>query len=127
MELLTLVIMLALVQLIVFGALVGMARTKYGIKAPAVTGNEIFERYYRVHYNSIEQVVVFLPAVWAFGYYIGQYWAAGLGVVYLLGRTIYAIGYIKAPENRGPGTLVTMVANWILVIGSIVGAIRHLI
>ncbi len=126
MELLTIISMLALVQVVVFASLTGKARGKYGVSAPATTGNEHFERYYRVHYNTIEQLIVFLPALWAFGYYIGQYWAAGLGVVYLLGRIMYAVGYIRNPASRGAGMLLTMLACWILVIGALAGALVQL-
>ncbi len=54
MELVTIVIALALIEYSVFGMLVGKARGKYGIDAPAITGNPIFERYYRVHQNTLE-------------------------------------------------------------------------
>jgi len=40
--------LLAIIQFIAFGMLVGQARGKYGIKAPAMTGNEYFERAVRV-------------------------------------------------------------------------------
>ncbi|XOV88714.1 MAG: MAPEG family protein [Pseudomonadota bacterium] len=126
MEILTIVSMLALMQVIVLGWLTGMARVKYSVSAPATTGNEHFERYYRVHYNTIEQLVVFLPALWAFGYYIGQYWAAGLGLLYLLGRIAYAVGYIRQPASRGPGMLLTMIATSALVIGALAGALLQL-
>ena len=53
MEPVVVVMMLALVELVWLGARVGMARGKTGIKAPAVTGNEEFERHFRVQYNTI--------------------------------------------------------------------------
>lgn len=123
MELLTIVTMLALIEVIVFGTIAGLARTKYGVKAPATTGHEMFERRYRVHYNTIEQLVIFLPALWAFGYYIGQYWAAGLGMIYLIGRIVYAVTYIRDPATRGVGTLLSVVPCWILVLGALAGAV----
>jgi uncharacterized membrane protein YecN with MAPEG domain len=115
--------MLALIEVIVFGTIAGLARTKYGVKAPATTGHEMFERRYRVHYNTIEQLVIFLPALWAFGYYIGQYWAAGLGMIYLIGRIVYAVTYIRDPATRGVGTLLSVVPCWILVLGALAGAV----
>lgn len=123
MELLSVISMLALIQLIVFAMLVGRARGKYGVDAPAVTGNEMFERFYRVHYNTIEQIVLFLPGLWAFGYFIGQYWAAGIGVVYLLGRVLYAVTYVRDPATRAAGTLLSIIPCWILVIGGLIGAL----
>jgi hypothetical protein len=123
MELMTVITMLALLELVYFGAKVGAARGKYDIKAPATTGNEIFERHYRVHYNTIEQLMLFLPGLWAFGYYVGQYWAAGIGVVYLVGRLIYGAMYVKDPESRGIGTLFSVIPCWILILGGLIGAV----
>lgn len=123
MELLTIISMLALIQIIAFTMLVGRARGMYDVKAPAVTGNEMFERYYRVHYNTLEQIVLFLPGLWAFGYFIGQYWAAGLGLIYLVGRVIYAVTYIRDPGTRAFGTLLSILPTWILVLGGLIGAL----
>lgn len=122
MELLTIISMLALIEYIVLGARVGQARGKYQVAAPATTGNEMFERHYRVHYNTLEQLIVFLPSLWVFGYYIGQLWAAGLGVIYLLGRIVYAVSYVKDPARRGPGVLISMLPCWMLVLGALAGA-----
>lgn len=123
MDWVTLVAMLALLQYMFFGIMVGQARGKYGVKAPATTGNEIFERYFRVHQNTLEQLVVFLPALVAFANLISPMWAAIVGAVYLVGRFVYYAGYIADPEKRGFGVLITMLANFVLVIGAIVGAI----
>lgn len=127
MELLTIVTMLAILELIVFQSLTGVARARYGVKAPAVTGNEQFERRYRVHYNTIEQAIMFIPALWAFGYYIGQYWAAGLGFVYLFGRVLYAATYYRNPDKRGPGMLLSLIPIWILVLGALIGALVQIL
>lgn len=121
MEWVSLILLLALLQFTAFGIMVGRARGKYGISAPATTGNETFERSFRVHYNTLEKLVVFVPALWIFGYYIGQYWAAAVGVVYLLGRTWYAISYIRDPQSRGLGSLLTELALLVLVVGGISG------
>jgi glutathione S-transferase len=122
-----LVAMLALLQFVFFGIKVGQARGKYGVKAPATTGNEIFERYNRVHQNTMEQLVVFIPALFAFAHLFGPVWAAGLGVVYIVGRFMYYASYIADPEKRGTGTMVTMLASLVLVLGSIVGAVLALV
>ena len=125
MELLTIVTLLALLEFVYFGIRVGGARGKYEIDAPATTGNEMFERHYRVHYNTLEQLIVFLPALWAFGYYIGQYWAAGFGAVFLIGRLIYAVTYIKDPASRSAGALLTIIPSYLMVIGALIGAVVH--
>ena len=123
----TIVMMLALVEVAVFALLTGRARAKYGVKAPATTGNEIFERYYRVHYNTIEHLILFVPGIWAFGNYVNPLWAAGIGVVYLVGRIIYAVSYVRAPESRGLGMLASVLPCWVLVVGGLVGGILTLV
>ena len=117
---------LALLQFIVFGFKVGSARGKYGVKAPAVTGNEIFERCFRVQQNTLEQLVVFIPGLYIFGRYVNPLWAAGLGLVYLIGREIYAATYVKDPAKRSLGFGLTFLPSVILVAGSLIGGVRQL-
>jgi uncharacterized MAPEG superfamily protein len=96
---------LALLQFFVFGMLVGGARGKYGVKAPAVSGNEIFERYFRVQMNTLELLVLLLPALWIASVYafIAYYWIALLGALYLIGRVLYLRAYVADPAKRGLG------------------------
>ena len=77
---------LALLQFLVFGFKVGRARGKYGFKAPATTGNETFERHFRVQQNTLEQLILLIPGLYLFSHYFNPTWAAALGVVYLVGR-----------------------------------------
>lgn len=119
-----LVIVLALLQFMFFGAAVGRARGKYGVQAPAVHGNEIFERYFRVQMNTLEQLVVFIPAVWLFAQFVDPHWAAGLGGVYLLGRALYFVSYVKDPQSRGPGFLLSAVPSMVMLVGVLVEALR---
>jgi uncharacterized MAPEG superfamily protein len=126
MELVLLVILLALVEYLVLAGLVGRARGRYGVRAPATTGNPDFERVYRVHQNTLEALVVFIPAVWIFGRYLSGYGAAGLGVVFILAREIYAVGYMRDPEKRGPGAGLTGIVNIVLVLGALFGVVRAL-
>ena len=121
-ELLTIVTLLALFEFVWLGTRVGMARGKFGVSAPATTGNEEFERHYRVHYNTLEQLVLFIPSLWAFGYYVGQFWAAGLGVIYLVGRVIYALAYVKDPASRGPGMLLSVIPCYVMLLGGLAAA-----
>lgn len=103
MEYVALVTVLLVSQYLVFIMLVGAARAKSGIKAPAVTGDENFERAYRVQMNTLEQLVVALPALWVSGIYFDSLVAALLGLAFFLGRVIYRAAYVKAPEKRGIG------------------------
>ena len=103
MEYVALVTVLLVSQYMVFMMLVGAARGKSGIKAPAVTGDEGFERAYRVQMNTLEQLMVALPALWVSGMYFDSLVAALLGMAFFLGRVMYRAGYVKDPEKRGMG------------------------
>jgi glutathione S-transferase len=118
---------LAVLQFMVFGFKVGSARGHYSIKAPAVTGNDLFERHFRVQQNTLEQLVTFLPSLYLFSRYFNPLVAAALGVVYLMGRELYAAAYVKDPEKRGPWFGLTFLPTVILIVGGVVGAIRELI
>lgn len=114
---------LAVLQFIGFAFKVGAARGKYGVKAPATSGHEIFERVFRVQQNTLEQLLVFLPGMVLFSRYFNPLWAAGLGVVYLVGRQIYAVTYVKDPSSRSAGFGLTFLPNVILIVGGLIGAI----
>src|SRR5881392_1815418 len=97
-----LVIALALVEFFLFGVAVARARARYNIPAPATTGNEVFERYFRVQMNTLEQLVA---------RYVNAHVAAVLGVVFLIGRALYFQGYVKAPQARHIGFILTAIPN----------------
>ncbi|MFL6604434.1 MAG: MAPEG family protein [Steroidobacteraceae bacterium] len=118
------VIVLALAQFFYFSLEVGKARGRYNVPAPATTGNEMFERYFRVHMNTLELLVMFIPAVLLFGLYLSPYFAAGLGVIYLIGRLIYLFAYVKDPKKREVGFGLSIIPIMILILGALVGAAR---
>ncbi len=118
------VVALALLQFVFFGMAVGWARGKYSVAAPATTGNEVFERYFRVQMNTLEQLVVFVPAVLLFAHLRDANWAAGLGVVYLLGRVIFFVTYTRNPKGRGLGFMLTLAPNAVLVVGVLISGIN---
>lgn len=121
------VTVLALLQFTVFAFKVGGAREKYGVKAPATTGNEVFERLFRVQQNTLEQLIVFIPGLYVFSRYFNPVWAAALGAVYLVGRQIYAATYVKDPAKRSLGFGLTFLPTMILVIGGLIGAVLRLV
>lgn len=121
-----LITVLALIQYLVFGALVGRARGRYGVKAPATTGHEVFERTYRVQMNTLETLVVFLPALWLAARYWSPAWVAAVGAVYLLGRLVYARSYIANPASRSMGYLLSMLPTMALLLATLVGVLRSL-
>ena len=127
MEYTSIVISLALLQYIYFMFAVGGARGKYGVKAPSCSGNEEFEKHFRVHQNTLEQLLVFIPGMFLFAHYINPVWGAGIGLVFIIGRFIYAYAYINNPDKRAPGMLLSFFPNVILVLGGIIGAIMKLI
>jgi glutathione S-transferase len=127
MALVELITLLALLQFIYFGVLVGRARDRFGVKAPAVAGNEIFERYFRVQMNTLEQLVVFLPALWLATAYVAAYWVALLGVVYLMGRFLYLRAYVAEPSKRSIGFTLTSVPILVLLLIDLIGSGSRLI
>jgi glutathione S-transferase len=127
MPFVAIVTVLALLQFFWLSLQVGRARSRYGVAAPATTGNEVFERHFRVHMNTLEQLVMFLPALWIFAAYISPLWAAALGVVFILGRAIYAMTYVRDPKTRSLGFGLTFLPTFGMLIGILVWAIRALI
>lgn len=117
------VAMLAIVQYLVFGTLVGKARGQYGVRAPAVSGNEQFERVYRVQMNTLELLVAFLPALYAASRYWPGWVVACVGAVYLVGRVIYYRAYVTAPASRGLGFVLSIGPVFTLVLAVLVPAV----
>lgn len=126
MELVILIVVLALGEYIVFSAQAGMARVRYDIKAPATTGNPVFERYFRVQQNTLEQLILFIPAIFSFAWmaesvgWPGHEVAAALGVIWLIGRALYARSYVRDPLQRGAGFMLTFVPSGVLLLGTVV-------
>jgi glutathione S-transferase len=101
---------------------VARARVTYGVKLPAIAGQPDFERVFRVQMNTLEWMPIFLPSLWLFAIYVGDRGAAAIGVVWIVGRIFYLIGYTKAVEKRGPGFGIQALACIALLLGSL-GAI----
>lgn len=88
--------------------LVGQARGKYGVKAPAVSGHEMFDRAYRCQMNTVEQMVAMLPALWLMAVWVGDLWAGIAGLVWVVGRVLYVTSYMADPAKRGLGFVLTV-------------------
>ena len=126
MPLVTLIMLLILVEYIVFMMLCGKARADSGLVAPAVTGDERFERAYRVQMNTLEQMVITLPAMWICANYFMTMTAAVLGLAFIVGRLMYRAAYMKDPTARGPGMMVGFFANVGLIGCGLWGVISQL-
>ena len=101
---------------------VSKARTAFGIKVPATSGHPDFERVFRVQMNTLEWMPIFLPSLWLFAIYIGDPYAAVLGLIWIAGRVLYLTGYSQAAAKRGRGFGIQAFAGIILWAGAL-GAI----
>jgi uncharacterized membrane protein YecN with MAPEG domain len=110
----------ALVLYLALGINVGRARHASGIQAPAVTGDARLERAFRVHYNTLEWLPLFLGALWLFALYWDDRTAAAIGVVWILGRIVYARAYMADPAKRGPGFGIQALATLALLVGALI-------
>ena len=127
MSLIYLVIVLALMQFFFFGISVGRAREKYNVKAPATTGNEIFERYFRVQMNTLELLAMFIPAILIAAQFWSPLYIAIIGLIYFIGRIVYFNQYVTSPDKRTLGFALSMLPIVILLIASLVGIVKSLL
>ena len=123
----TLIILLALLQYVWFSMRVGLARGKYKIDAPACSGNDNFERLFRIQMNTLEQLIIFVPGTWLFGLYISASWVLLPGLLFIAGRQLYSHEYISKPSSRAAGMALTLLANAILLVGGLAGVVMNLI
>jgi len=106
---------------------VGRARVKYEVKAPATSGNDMFDRAYRVQMNTMESALMMLPALWVYAAFIGDTGAAAMGLAWIAGRIWYALAYQKDPAKRGGGFSLALLAVAGLWAGGLWGVVKALI
>ncbi len=123
MELTAIVIALALLEYSVITILCGRARARCGVVAPATSGDPIFERYFRAQQNTLEQLIVFVPAMLLFGRYVSVPIGAGVGLVFIVGRALFARGYYRDPPTRASGFGLSLLSNLVLLLGGLIGAV----
>lgn len=119
MEYVAIVVMLALLQFIYFSVEVGRARGRFNVPVPATSGNELFERFFRAQQNTAEQLLVFLPAVYACGFYASEALATVLGLLFVLGRMLYFRGYTNPEKNRTVGFALGLLANVVMILATL--------
>jgi glutathione S-transferase len=122
-----LVVVIAVIQFFVIGWLVARARVRYGIKAPATTGHEVFERWFRVQQNTLELLIAFIPAISLFAIYVNPNWAAWIGLVYVAGRIVYTRAYVADPSRRSFGFGLSAAPILVLLAGALIGALRAML
>lgn len=101
------------------GLQVAKARGTSGIEAPTMTGHPVLERAVRVHINTLEWLPIFLTALWLFALYWNDRVAAGLGVVWIIGRLLYSRGYMADPAKRSTGFLMQALTTLVLLLGAL--------
>lgn len=127
MEIPAVFVLLALFQYVGFTLRVGAGRARYKVDAPRTTGEEAWERLFRIQQNTLEQLVVFIPGMVLFAHFLGPRWSWIPGLLFVAGRQLYAWEYAKDPKSRGPGMGLTLLANAALLIGAAVGLVIRLV
>jgi uncharacterized membrane protein YecN with MAPEG domain len=122
-----LVTLLAIGQFIFFGLLVGRARMRHQVPAPAMSGHEIFDRYFRVHMNTLETLMGLLPSMWIAAQYWSPGWCAAIGAVHLVGRQVYLKSYVADPKKRSMGYSLSFLPVAVLLVAALVGIARSLL
>lgn len=122
----TLALVIALFVYFGLSAAVGQARGKFNVPAPASSGHPEFDKRYRVQMNTLEQLALFVPAVIVGGPVLGDTVTAGLGIVWSLGRIVYARSYVADPAKRGPGFGLTLLPSMVMLLAGVWGAISSL-
>lgn len=125
--LVSLAIIVALFVYFGLGIVVGKARATWNVPAPMPTGHPEFDKRNRVHINTLEQLVMMVPAIILAAPVLGDSIAGGLGLLWSVGRLVYARGYYADPAKRGPGFGLTFLPTLILMIAGGYGAIAALI
>ncbi|MET0273036.1 MAG: MAPEG family protein [Phenylobacterium sp.] len=118
-SLVAIVTLLALLLYFWMGFRMVGARKVSGISAPDMTGHPILERTNRVHYNTLEWLPIFLVSLWLFAIYWRDDVAAVLGVVWIIGRILYALAYVKDPSKRELGFMIQTLACAALLFGAL--------
>ncbi|OXE36053.1 MAG: hypothetical protein CGW95_10095 [Phenylobacterium zucineum] len=125
--LVALVTLLSILAYLWMGLQVGGARRKSGISAPAMTGDPLLERTIRAHENTLEWMPIFIPSLWIFALVWNDTIAAGIGLVWVVGRVLYARGYAEAADKREMGFMIQALAAAILLFGALGKVVWNLV
>jgi glutathione S-transferase len=121
MEPVAFITVIALLQVMGFQGRVARARNEFNVPGPATSGHPVWERYNRVHLNTVENLVVFVPLVWVCGFFLNAWVAAVLGALFVVARAVYSRAYVSEPTKRAVGSWLTFIALVLLALGSLAG------
>ena len=127
MEMVAIITALALAQFVFFGFMVCRMRVKHGVRAPDTVGDPEFMRMFRIHQNTMEQLVLFVPSLWIYAYYQDPKWGAGIGLIFIATRFVYYLDYLKDPKARWRGFGIGFVTIAVLLVGGVAGAIKTML
>ena len=114
--------LLAVLVTMIMAARVGQLRGKYKVEAPATTGHPAFERGYRIHMNTVENLILFLPLLWVASFFYGGQIPFWVGLIWVLSRVLYAWGYSQNnAQLREPGAGIGFLALFALLILGVMG------
>jgi uncharacterized membrane protein YecN with MAPEG domain len=119
--------LLAILIAIGFAILVARTRRATGIQPPAMSGDLRLERALRVQGNTVEGFIVFIPALWLATLYFQGWIPPLIGLIWCLGRIIFAVGYMTSAEKRHVGFTISIFSVLALVILAGVGVVQSLI
>jgi glutathione S-transferase len=108
---------------------VATGRSKYNVPVPKTMGvNDDFDRVWRVHYNTLEQMPIFLPLMWIFALTVSSFYAFVFGILWSIGRIAYMVGYYKSVKGRhNPIEMLSSVSVLVFVVGSLWAVISTLV
>ena len=127
MDYVYIVIVIAMIEYSVMILVVGATRVKFGVLPPEVKGNQTWDRLYRIQVNTAEQLVLFIPSLLLFATTVSPLWAARLGCVFLVGRIVYALTYLRDPRTRIPGAILSSFTSYFFVLGSAVALVKGIL
>ena len=116
--------LLAVLLTFILGGRAGQMRGRHKVQAPATTGHPDFERAFRTHMNTVENMVLMLPALWVASLTYGGQLPFWIGLVWVVSRVIYAFGYAQSNvQMRAPGAVIGFLSILALVVLGAIGLV----
>ena len=76
--------------------------------------------------NTLEWLVIFLPAMWLCAAYVNGMAAAAIGIVWIAGRFLYMRAYMSDPKTRSTGFAIQALATAAALFSGLIGAVVSL-